>query len=62
MIYTDDPYTIEQLKEPRLNELIVKPLVRRLYDPDDVSVGEKTQLHQPEAEASNKSESLFALH
>lgn len=30
---------MEQLKEPRLNVLIVKPLVERLYDEDDVSVG-----------------------
>jgi hypothetical protein len=34
----EDPYTTEQLKEPRLNVLIVKPLVDRLYDEDDVSV------------------------
>jgi hypothetical protein len=49
MIYADDPYTLEQLKEPRMNELIVKPLVGELYDPDDISVGKKAQLHQPEA-------------
>ncbi|KAF2175631.1 hypothetical protein K469DRAFT_701665 [Zopfia rhizophila CBS 207.26] len=34
----DDPYTVDQLKEPRMNILIVKPLVDRLYDEDDVSV------------------------
>ncbi|KAF2815051.1 uncharacterized protein BDZ99DRAFT_566953 [Mytilinidion resinicola] len=34
----DDPYTVDQLKEPRMNVLIVKPLVDRLYDPDDVSI------------------------
>ncbi|OCK86148.1 hypothetical protein K432DRAFT_316847 [Lepidopterella palustris CBS 459.81] len=34
----DDPYTMDQLKEPRMNILIVKPLVDRLYDPDDVSI------------------------
>ncbi|KAF2018305.1 hypothetical protein BU24DRAFT_168205 [Aaosphaeria arxii CBS 175.79] len=34
----DDPYSIEQMKEPRMNVLIVKPLVDRLYDEDDVSV------------------------
>lgn len=32
-----------------MNELIVKPLVGGLYDPDDISVGKKAQLHQPEA-------------
>ncbi|KAF2731073.1 hypothetical protein EJ04DRAFT_472594, partial [Polyplosphaeria fusca] len=34
----DDPYTFDQLKEPRMNVLIVKPMVDRLYDEDDVSV------------------------
>ncbi|KAF2459548.1 hypothetical protein BDY21DRAFT_282505 [Lineolata rhizophorae] len=34
----DDPYTPEQLKEPRMNVLIVKPLVDRFFDPDDISV------------------------
>ncbi|OCL14854.1 hypothetical protein AOQ84DRAFT_330351 [Glonium stellatum] len=34
----DDPYTTDQLKEPRMNILIVKPIVDRLYDPDDVSI------------------------
>lgn len=35
----EDPYTFDQLKEPRLNVLVVKPLVDLLYDEDDVSVG-----------------------
>ena len=35
----DDPYTLEQLKSPRLNVKIIRPLVDRLYDPKDVSVG-----------------------
>lgn len=34
----EDPYTIEQLREPRMNVLIVKPLVDRLFDEDDISV------------------------
>ncbi|KAH7137955.1 hypothetical protein B0J11DRAFT_449702 [Dendryphion nanum] len=34
----DDPYTADQLKEPRMNVLIVRPLVDRLFDPNDVSV------------------------
>ncbi|KAH7085686.1 hypothetical protein BKA63DRAFT_500206 [Paraphoma chrysanthemicola] len=34
----EDPYTTEQLREPRMNVLIVKPLVDRLYDEDDISI------------------------
>lgn len=30
---------MDQLKEPRMNVLIVKPLVDRFFDEDDVSVG-----------------------
>lgn len=35
----EDPYSIEQLREPRMNVLIVKPMVDRLYDEDDISIG-----------------------
>lgn len=35
----EDPYTMDQLKEPRMNVLIVKPLVDRLYDESDISIG-----------------------
>ncbi|KAK1511542.1 nonselective cation channel, partial [Colletotrichum abscissum] len=34
----DDPYTLDQLREPRMNSLVVRPLVDRLYDPDDPTV------------------------
>lgn len=34
----EDPYTVEQLREPRMNVLIVKPLVDRLYNEDDISI------------------------
>ncbi|EFQ35627.1 nonselective cation channel [Colletotrichum graminicola M1.001] len=34
----DDPYTLDQLREPRMNLLVVRPLVDRLYDPDDPAV------------------------
>jgi hypothetical protein len=34
----EDPYTTEQLREPRMNVLIVKPLVDRLYNEDDISI------------------------
>lgn len=39
--FPDDPYTPEQLKAPRMNKLVVRPLVDQLYDPDDISVGTK---------------------
>ncbi|KAL0936917.1 nonselective cation channel [Colletotrichum truncatum] len=34
----DDPYTLDQLREPRMNALVVRPLVDRLYDPDDPTI------------------------
>ncbi|KAJ8061881.1 hypothetical protein OCU04_009672 [Sclerotinia nivalis] len=34
----DDPYSLEQLRDPRLNVSVVRPLVDRLYDLDDLSV------------------------
>ncbi|EXL52057.1 hypothetical protein FOCG_07874 [Fusarium oxysporum f. sp. radicis-lycopersici 26381] len=34
----DDPYSLEQLKSPRVNHLIVRPLVDRLYDENDYSI------------------------
>ncbi|OQO19935.1 hypothetical protein B0A51_11651 [Rachicladosporium sp. CCFEE 5018] len=34
----DDPYSTEQLKSPRMNISVIRPLVDHLYDPDDVSV------------------------
>lgn len=41
-MWPDDPYSLEQLKEPRMNILIVRALVDRLYNPSDVSVGRYT--------------------
>lgn len=35
----EDPYTLDQLTSPRVNTLVVRPLVDRLYDPDDMSIG-----------------------
>lgn len=35
----DDPYTLDQLKSPRMNVSVVRPLVDHLYDPEDVSIG-----------------------
>ena len=34
----DDPYSLDQLKSPRMNIAVVRPIVDHLYDPDDVSV------------------------
>ncbi|KIW02915.1 hypothetical protein, variant 1 [Verruconis gallopava] len=34
----DDPYTLEQLQGPRINVALVRPLVDRLYDPQDISI------------------------
>lgn len=42
----EDPYSMEQLKEPRMNVLIVKPLVDRLFDADDISIGKGDPLRK----------------
>ena len=34
----DDPYSIDQLRAPRINVAIVRPLVNRLWDEKDVSI------------------------
>ncbi|GAB7357461.1 hypothetical protein MBLNU459_g0004t1 [Dothideomycetes sp. NU459] len=34
----DDPYSLDQLKSPRMNVSVVRPLVDHFYDPDDVSI------------------------
>ncbi|UKZ56226.1 hypothetical protein TrVGV298_010059 [Trichoderma virens] len=34
----EDPYTLDQLTSPRVNTLVVRPLVDRLHDPDDMSI------------------------
>lgn len=40
----EDPYSMDQLKDPRMNVLIVKPLVDRLFDADDISIGKDVSL------------------
>jgi hypothetical protein len=35
----DDPYSIEQLKAPRMNISVVRPLVEAFYEMQDVSIG-----------------------
>ncbi|KUJ24087.1 uncharacterized protein LY89DRAFT_604478 [Mollisia scopiformis] len=34
----DDPYSIEQLRDPRMNMSVVRPLVDKLYEANDVSM------------------------
>ena len=46
MLNVDDPYTLDQLKDPQMNALIVRPLVDRLYDPEDICIGECYQLRK----------------
>ena len=36
----DDPYSIEQLRDPRMNVSVVRPLVDRCYEDQDLSMGE----------------------
>lgn len=37
--YIDDPYSLEELRSPRMNSSFVRPMVDQLYDKHDVSVG-----------------------
>lgn len=39
VVFIDEPYSLDQLKSPRINESFVRPLVDQLYDRHDVSVG-----------------------
>ncbi|KAK5125212.1 hypothetical protein LTR85_000888 [Meristemomyces frigidus] len=34
----DDPYSLDQLRSPRMNVAVIRPLVDHMYDPDDVSI------------------------
>jgi hypothetical protein len=34
----DDPYSIEQLRDPRMNLSVVRPLVDKFYELHDVSI------------------------
>jgi hypothetical protein len=40
IVIADDPYSLEQLKSPRMNVAVVRPLVKRLYELRDVSIGD----------------------
>jgi hypothetical protein len=37
--FADDPYSLEQLKAPRMNISVVRPLVDSLYEMQDLSIG-----------------------
>lgn len=39
LLLLDDPYSLDQLRDPRMNISVVRPLVDKLYDLDDVSIG-----------------------
>ncbi|KAL8858657.1 MAG: hypothetical protein Q9198_010673, partial [Flavoplaca austrocitrina] len=36
--HIDDPYSLEQLRSPRMNALMVRPMVDRLYALNDISI------------------------
>ncbi|KAI4090461.1 MAG: hypothetical protein LQ344_004767 [Seirophora lacunosa] len=36
--HIDDPYSLEQLRAPRLNSLVLRPLVDRFYNQQDISI------------------------
>ncbi|KAL8942642.1 MAG: hypothetical protein Q9216_001555 [Gyalolechia sp. 2 TL-2023] len=36
--HIDDPYSLEQLRAPRLNTLVIRPLVDHFYDQKDISI------------------------
>ncbi|WYZ43354.1 hypothetical protein EsH8_VI_001053 [Colletotrichum jinshuiense] len=38
MASIDDPYSLDQLSDPRMNVLIVRPLVERLFHPKDITI------------------------
>ena len=38
----DDPYSLEQLKAPRMNISVVRPLVDSLYEIQDLSISKST--------------------
>lgn len=44
LTFSDDPYSLEQLKAPRMNISVVRPLVDALYETQDLSIGQMTNL------------------
>lgn len=43
---TDDPYSIEQLRDPRMNVSIVRPLVDKCYEDQDLSMSKSHLLNR----------------
>ena len=43
LILLDDPYSLDQLRSPRMNISIVRPLVDKYHDMYDISVGMITE-------------------
>lgn len=35
----DDPYSLDQLRDPRMNLSVIRPLVDKFYEAKDVSMG-----------------------
>ncbi len=39
MAAIDDTYTLEELRTPHMDHQVVRPLVERLYNPEDPAIG-----------------------
>jgi hypothetical protein len=37
-VESDDPYSIEQLRDPRMNLSVIRPLVDKFYEMNDASI------------------------
>ncbi|KAM5354734.1 hypothetical protein ACJ41O_001381 [Fusarium nematophilum] len=54
----DDPYTLDQLTSPRVTALVVRPLVDRLYNPDDCSTANRLQFLREQSSVVHQSVSM----
>ncbi|KAG8410853.1 hypothetical protein J3458_016610 [Metarhizium acridum] len=55
----DDPYTLDHFRQPNLNALIVRPLVDRLYETQNISIGKSRPSHRPRRKRELRSPSSF---
>ncbi|KAK1775235.1 hypothetical protein QBC45DRAFT_422854 [Copromyces sp. CBS 386.78] len=55
----DDPYTLDQLQTPRMDNLMVRPLVEKLYNPDNLSVVYCLLANRVQFQRSATDESLY---
>jgi len=39
MAAIDDTYTLDELRAPQMDHQVVRPLVERLYNPEDMALG-----------------------